>query len=87
MVEPTIRLIYKAVLLLQGNALFTQAKPLVHCALVIDEDSFGVHYPRVAAEFNRLAQLLQAMNRQAEAEPLMHRALAILEDSFQPGHP
>lgn len=38
-------------------------------------------------DFNSLAMLLQATNRQSEAEPLFRRALEISEASLRPEHP
>src|SRR5262249_28908338 len=56
-------------------------------ALAIDEQSYGPDHPRVGADLNNLAALLQATNRLAEAEPLYRRALRILVlSSLQNGH-
>ncbi|MFK8017286.1 MAG: tetratricopeptide repeat protein [Gammaproteobacteria bacterium] len=75
-----------------GNLYFTKARyvaaePLMRRALAIDAQSFGVEHPRVAAQMNNLASLLEATNRLSEAEPLMRRALAIDEQSFGAEHP
>ena len=70
-----------------GTNRFSDAEPLMHRALAIDEASFGSDHPDVARDLNNLAQLFQATNRLSDAEPLMRRALAIDEASFGPDHP
>lgn len=58
----------------------TEAEPLMHRALAIDEHSFGPTHPTVAIHLNNLAQLLRDTNRLAEAEPLSRRHLIIFLD-------
>jgi tetratricopeptide (TPR) repeat protein len=69
------------------RAQFSQAEPLYHRALEIDEQSLGPQHPTVATDLNNLAQLLQATNRLEQAEPLYRRALAINEDAYPADHP
>ncbi len=85
--QETSLLLNQLALYLQARADFTQAEPLMHRALDIDERSYGPDHPNVAIRLNNLALLLQATNRLAEAEPLIRRALTIDEQSFGPDHP
>jgi len=73
--------------LLQDTNRLTEAEPLMHRALSIDEKSYGTEHPYVASDLNNLARLLQATNRLADAEPLMRRALAIAEKNYGQEHP
>jgi tetratricopeptide (TPR) repeat protein len=85
--DPSARLLTVVGALLFQKALYAGAEPLMRRALAIDEASFGADHPRVAAEVNNLAQLLQDTNRLAEAEPLMRRALVTFIKSLGLEHP
>jgi tetratricopeptide (TPR) repeat protein len=64
-----------------------EAEGLYRRALEIDQKTYGLDHPKVAAVLSNLAQLLHEANRLEEAEPLMRRTLAIDEESFGPDHP
>jgi len=85
--HPTGRLMNHLGLFLRSRAEWSQAEPLFHRALAIDEKSYGPNHPNVVTALSNLAQLLQDTNRFDEAEPLMRRALTIDEQSYGPDHP
>lgn len=85
--ELTTYLMSQLATFLHGNALWTEAEPLMRGALAIGEKSHGNDHSAVAVLLNNLAQLLKATNRLDEAEPLMRRALAITETSRGNDHP
>lgn len=59
-----------------------EAGPLMHRALLIDEQSLGENHPNVARDLDNLAHPLKHTTRLAEFEPLMRSALQIGEQSF-----
>ena len=85
--NPSLRLLNDAALMLQAQANYKAAEPLMRRILGMDEAAHGGHDTNVATSLNNLATLLQDTNRFTEAEPLFRRALAIDEAHFGKCHP
>ena len=67
---PTARLFSVVASVLDTQAAYGEAEPLMRRALAIAEASYGEDHPRVAIQLDNLAGLLQATNRLQEAEPM-----------------
>jgi tetratricopeptide (TPR) repeat protein len=75
-----------------GTYLFTQgewrkAEFLMRHAISIDEAIYGKEHPKLIAELNNLAAILQSTKRFEEAENLLSRVIKICENSFGPDDP
>lgn len=64
--------------ILETQARFKEAQPLLETALAIREASFGPDSPLVAETLNKLGLVHRQMGRLAQAEEIYRRALAIL---------
>lgn len=72
---------------LNAEARFAEAEPLLNRALAIDEKALGSEHPHVARDLNSLAGLYEGEARDPTADPLLKRALAIDEKALGPEHP
>jgi len=85
--EPSECLLSQAVFLLNAQANYRVAEPLMRRVLSNVEARYDKNHLRVADSINSLATLLLAVDRLAEAEPMMRRALAIYENNRGTDHP
>lgn len=66
---------------------FESSKGHYERALAIDEASYGLEHPQVAADLNNLGLVLRALGDMAGAKTQLERALAITEAALGSAHP
>ncbi len=81
------RLLNRAGLYLNRQALYSVAEPLLRRVISIYEQQLGENDPDTASSLSDLAILYYSQGKYSEAEPLLQHALAIHEQQLGPDHP